>query len=77
MAESFFSSLEKERIRKRNNKTRDLAQTDVFNYIGMLYKRPQRRCHLNGVSTEAFERPRHKDGICLLSRGQSNWSYIP
>jgi len=33
VAESFFSSLKKERIRKRIYKTRDLAREDVFDYI--------------------------------------------
>jgi putative transposase len=32
VAESFFSSLKKERIRKRIYKTRDLARADVFDY---------------------------------------------
>ncbi len=33
VAESFFSSLKKERIRKRIYKTRELARADVFDYI--------------------------------------------
>lgn len=33
VAESFFHSLKKERIRKRIYKTRDLAKSDVFDYI--------------------------------------------
>ena len=33
VAESFFSSLKKERIRNRIYQTRDLARADVFNYI--------------------------------------------
>ena len=33
VAESFFSSLKKERIRKRIYKTSDLARADVFDYI--------------------------------------------
>ena len=33
VAESFFSSLKKERIRKRIYKTRDLAKADLFDYI--------------------------------------------
>jgi putative transposase len=33
VAESFISSLKKERIRKRIYKTRDLAREDVFDYI--------------------------------------------
>lgn len=33
VAKSFFSSLKKERIRKRIYKTRDLARADIFDYI--------------------------------------------
>ncbi len=39
MAESFLSSLKKERSRKRIYKTRDLARTDIFNYIEVFYNR--------------------------------------
>ena len=56
VAESFFSSLKKERIRKRIYKTRDLSRTDIFDYIEVFYKRTRRHSHLGGVSPEAFER---------------------
>ncbi len=56
VAESFFSSLKKERIRKRIYKTRDLAKADVFDYIEVFYNRNRRHSHLGGVSPEAFER---------------------
>ncbi len=56
VAESFFSSLKKERIRKRIYKTRDLARADVFDYIEAFYNRTRRHSHLGGVSPEAFER---------------------
>jgi len=55
VAESFFSSLKKERIRKRIYKTRDLARTDVFDYIEVFYNRIRRHSHLGGTSPEAFE----------------------
>jgi putative transposase len=54
--ESFFSSLKKERIRKRIYKTRDLARADVFDYIEVFYNRKRRHSHLGDVSPEAFER---------------------
>ena len=54
MAESFFSSLKKERIRKRIYKTRDLAKSDVFDYIEVFYNRVRRHTHLGGVSPEAI-----------------------
>ena len=56
MAESFFSSLKKERIKKRIDKTRDLARADIFDYIETFYNRIRRHSHLGGVSPEAFER---------------------
>jgi putative transposase len=56
VAESFFSSLKKERIRKRIYKTRDLSHADVFDYIEAFYNRTRCHSHLGGVSPEAFER---------------------
>ncbi|HGW1000904.1 TPA: IS3 family transposase [Raoultella planticola] len=55
VAESFFSSLKKERIRKRIYKTRDLARADIFDYIEVFYNRARRHSHIGGVSPEAFE----------------------
>jgi putative transposase len=55
VAESFFSSLKKERIKKRVYKTRDLARADVFDYVEVFYNRQRRHSHLGGVSPEAFE----------------------
>lgn len=55
VAESFFSSLKKERIRKRIYKTRDLARADIFDYIEMFYNQIRRHSHIGGVSPEAFE----------------------
>jgi putative transposase len=55
VAESFFGSLKKERIRKRIYRTRDEAKTDLFDYIEMFYNRTRRHGHLGGVSPEAFE----------------------
>ncbi|MGQ0689903.1 MAG: IS3 family transposase [Limnobacter sp.] len=55
VAESFFSSLKKERIKKRIYKTRDLAKEDIFDYIEAFYNRTRRHSHLGGVSPEVFE----------------------
>lgn len=55
VAESFFSSLKKERVRKRIYRTRDLARADVFDYIEIFYNRNRRHSHLGGISPEAFE----------------------
>ena len=56
VAESFSSSLKKERIRKRIYKTRDLAKSDVFDYIEAFYNRTRRHTRLGGISPEVFER---------------------
>lgn len=55
VAESFFSSLKKERNRKRVYKTRALARADIFDYIETFYNRVRRHSCLGGVSPEAFE----------------------
>jgi putative transposase len=56
VADSFFSSLKKERIRRRVYKTRELARADILDYIEVFYNRTRRHSHLGGVSPEAFER---------------------
>ena len=56
VTESFFSSLKKERIRKRIYRIRDLARADIFDYIEVSYIRTRRYSYLGGVSPEAFER---------------------
>lgn len=55
VAESFFSSLKKERIKKHIYKTRDLAPADIAAYIESFYNRARRHSHLGGVSPEEFE----------------------
>jgi putative transposase len=55
VAESFFSSLKKERIKKQIYKNRDLATKDVADYIDGFYNRTRRHSHLGGVSPEQFE----------------------
>jgi putative transposase len=55
VAESFFSSLKKERVKRQVYRTRDLAKADIFEYIEMFYNRTRRHSHLGGVSPEAFE----------------------
>jgi len=55
VAESFFSSLKKERVRNRIYATRDEARADVFDYIEVFYNRRRRHRHLGGVSPVQFE----------------------
>ena len=56
MAESFFSSLKRERIRRRTYTTREEARQDVFDYVEMFYN-PVRKQVRNGMLSPAqFER---------------------
>jgi len=55
VVESFFSSLKKERIKKRIYKTRDLATADIAAYIESFYNTTRRHGHIGGVSPNAFE----------------------
>ena len=55
VAESFFGSLKKERIKKQIYKNRTLASNNVADYIDRFYHRTRRHSHLGGVSPEQFE----------------------
>ena len=55
VAESFFSSLKKERIKKRIYKNREIAAADISDYIETFYNQTRRHSHLGGVSPEEFE----------------------
>ena len=55
VAESFFSSLKKERVKKHIYRTRALALDDVAHYIDAFYNGIRRHSHLGGLSPDAFE----------------------
>jgi putative transposase len=55
VAESFFSSLKKERIQRRIYPSREEARADVFDYIEVFYNRNRRHSHLGQVSPHDFE----------------------
>jgi putative transposase len=55
VAESFFSSLKKERIKKNIYKTRELAIADIADYIDTFYNQTRRHSHLGGISPDEFE----------------------
>jgi putative transposase len=55
VAESFFSRLKKERVKKHIYKTRDLARDDIAEYIESFYNRRRRHSHLGGLSPNDFE----------------------
>ncbi len=62
VAESFFSSLKKERIRNHMYHTRDKARADIFDYIEVFYNRARRHSYLDGMSPVAFEEVWRKQG---------------
>jgi putative transposase len=55
VAEAFFGSLKKERIKKQIYRNRELAVADVADYIDSFYSRTRRQSHLGGLSPEQFE----------------------
>ncbi len=61
VVESCFSSLKKERIKRRIYSSCDVALADIANYVDAFYNRRSRQSHLGGVSREEFEAT-HKQG---------------
>jgi putative transposase len=55
VAESFFSSLKSELIKKRIYPTRAQAKSEIFEYIEEFYNRVRRHKHLSQLSPMAFE----------------------
>jgi len=55
VAESFFSSLKKERIKKRIYTDRETATLDLAEYIDDFYNKVRRHSYLGGVSPNEFE----------------------
>jgi putative transposase len=55
VAESFFSSLKNERIKKRIYADRETAALDVSEYIDGFYNPTRRHSYLGGVSPIEFE----------------------
>jgi putative transposase len=56
VAESFFSSLKKERIGKSIYRTREEARSDIFDYIEVFYNRTRRHSYLGQMSPSEFEK---------------------
>ncbi len=55
-AESFFSLLKRERIRRRIYLTKDAARADVFDYIEMFHNPKRRHSSTSGLFPADFER---------------------
>ncbi len=71
VAESFFSSLKKERIKKRIYKTRDLARADIFDYIEVFYNRTDAIVTLVASAQRPLKGPHFEGPQCHLYRGKS------
>lgn len=56
VAESFFSLLKTERIKRRIFNTRNEARAEIFNYIEFFYNPNRRHGNNDGVSPMAFEK---------------------
>jgi putative transposase len=69
VAESFFSSLKKERVRRKIYPTKEEAKADLFDYIEMFYNPRRRHSHIGGVSPEAFERASRQDLVVSTKSG--------
>lgn len=54
VAESFFSSLKKERLGKHSYKDRETATKGIADYIDSFYNRTRRHSYLGGVRPEEF-----------------------
>lgn len=66
VAESFFSLLKKDRIRRRIYKTRHEARADIFNYIEMFYNPIKRHGSNDMLSPVEYEKQYYREaGNCL------------
>ena len=55
VAESFFSSLKTERIKRKIFKRREDARQEIFNYIELFYNPRRRHGHIGNVAPRVFE----------------------
>ena len=56
VVESFFATLKRERIKRKNYRTRDQARADVFDYIERFYNRKRRHGTIGNISPVEFEK---------------------
>ncbi len=55
VVESFFATLKRERVRRRNYRTRDEARADIFDYIERFYNRERRHGYVGNISPVQYE----------------------
>ena len=63
VAESFFQLLKRERIRRKIYLTRELARSDVFDYIEMFYNQKRRHGASGGMAPVEYERQFRLSGV--------------
>jgi putative transposase len=56
VAESFFSNLKKEKIRRKYYKDREEAKAEIFNYIEMFYNPKRRHTHNSRKSPNEIDK---------------------
>jgi putative transposase len=56
VVESFFATLKRERLRRKNYRTRNEARADVFDYIERFYNRKRRHGTIGNISPVEFEK---------------------
>jgi putative transposase len=55
VVESFFSTLKRERVKRRSYRTRDQARADIFDYIERFYNRERRHGYVGNISPAHYE----------------------
>lgn len=65
VAESFFSLLKTERIKRRIFKTREEARQEIFDYIELYYNPRRRHSHNGGVAPNVFEEQYYEKLVSL------------
>ena len=65
VAESFFSLLKTERIKRKIYKTRSEAQAEIFNYIELFCNPSRRHGNNDGVSSIEFEKQYYQKLLSL------------
>lgn len=66
VAESFFSLLKTERIKRQIYKTRNDARADIFNYIEMFYNPKRRHGANNQLSPVHYEKKYYREADACL-----------
>jgi putative transposase len=61
VAESFFSNLKNERVKRKIYATREEAKSEIFEYIEVFYNRKRRHSHLNQLSPMVYEQLQNVD----------------